>query len=139
MRTLVVYGHCTHNFVNALSMTGKDTPPFPVEILQPKKKELRNGPLTKIEFFILVNIHEYCREEDINVTIENISCLYYHVQAAATEVDSTLHLRFLTYQNSQNTKNTFISLKQHVICNCSETSLKQSDRLFCRCIYYLHS
>jgi hypothetical protein len=55
-----------------------------VEFAERKDEELKEGPITKLEFFVMVNICEYCDEEDIDPTTENLSSLYHQIVAATT-------------------------------------------------------
>ena len=60
-----------------------------------KEEELRQGPFTKLEFFVIINIYEYCDEENIDPTTKDVSSIYHRILAAATEMDSTFALRVL--------------------------------------------
>ena len=60
-----------------------------------KDEELKQGSFTKLEYFVIVNIYEYCDKEDIDPTTKNMSFIYHRIFASATEMDSHLTLRVL--------------------------------------------
>ena len=77
-----------------------------IQFAQKKKEQLSSGPLTKVEFFLMVNILEYCCEEDIDATPDNIFSIYDKIFASVD--DPTIPLRPMTKQRIQD----FLSLHQ---------------------------
>ena len=91
--------HFKHDWQEHMPTTSAD---FAVH----SNEDLKNGPLTKLEFFILVNIYEYCDEENLEPTKENIFVIYNRILAAATDINPSLTLRILSDE-------TFLKFTEH--------------------------
>ena len=63
-----------------------------IEFAQSKLEELSSGPFTKLEYFLLDNIINYCNEEDIETTPENIRNLYMIIVRSISNTNSELPL-----------------------------------------------
>lgn len=66
------------------------------EFATQRNETLQEGSITKFEFFVMVNITNYCEEENIDLSTENILSIYNQIATVAKDRNYTSTLRPLT-------------------------------------------
>ena len=72
------------------------TPICSAECATQRNEVLKEGSITKFEFFVMVNITNYCDEEDTDLSTENILSIYNQIATVTKDRNYTSTLRPLT-------------------------------------------